>query len=340
MRAKAKFGFTIVELLVVITIIGLLMALLLPAVGRVRENARRVQCVNQLKQLGTATINFASKKEYFPGYVSEMPTRSVETQLVSWFTQLLPLTDRNDMYDALQSGTFDISNAYLDLAACPTDQPDTKNVPHLSYVINSGTWDMDNIARVLTNANGWRDDKANGISHNLAGLLGRYQGIAQQRVVPKLKQAAMAVRVSPDFVSSNDGSSTTIMLSENIDAGLWIGDNSGGFKHAADQGQVSFVWLDPPGQQHKINENAGTGDFNVRPEAARPSSNHDGVVVVTFADGHAATLNEEIDQLVYGRLLSPDGKSANIKGQPVSTSDPNCPGPWQSCTVSATDFGN
>ena len=198
---------------------------------------------------------------------------------------------------------------------------------------------MDNVARVLTNANGWRDDKANGIGHNLAGLLGRYQGIAQQRVVPKLKQAAMAVRVSPDFVSSNDGSSTTIMLSENIDAGLWIGDNSG-FAHAADQGQVSFVWLDPPGQQHKINENSGTGDFNVRPEASRPSSNHDGVVVVTFADGHAATLNEEIDQIVYGRLMTPDGQKANIKGQPVSAADPNCPGPWQSCTVSATDLGN
>jgi len=332
MRAKTRFGFTIVELLVVITIIGLLMALLLPAVGRVRENARRVQCVNNMRSLGTAAVSYASKKEYFPGYVSEMPTRNVNTLLVSWFVQLLPLTDRSDMYDALKDGTFDPGNAYLELAACPTDQPDTKTLPHLSYVINSGTWDP-GVARALTNGQGAdaQDNKANGISHNLAGLLGRYPGMmTDRRVVSKVKQAATGLRVSPDYVSANDGSSMTILLSENIDAGLWIGDNSS-FGHAADQGGVSIVWLNPPTAQAKINEEVGLAiEGAVAAKYARPSSNHDGVVVVTFADGHAETLNEEIDPEVYARLMTPNGKEAVINGERV---------PWQAVQVSAADIG-
>ena len=334
MRARTKFGFTIVELLVVITIIGLLMALLLPAVGRVRENARRVQCVNNMRSLGTAAVSYASKKEYFPGYISEMPTRNINTLIVSWFTQLLPLTDRNDMYDALQDGSLASNDSsgslYLELAICPTDQPDTKNLPNLSYVINSGTWDVDNVARVLTNGQGGRDHKANGIGHNLVGLLGRYPGIASNRIAGQIKQAAQAVRVSPDFVSSNDGSSLTILLSENIDAGFWIGDNSG-FAHAANQGGVSMAWLNPPATQARINKDVGlTPETEVAPRFARPSSNHDGVVVVTFADGHAETLNEEIDPDVYARLMTPDGQNANINGELI---------PWQAQAVSATDIG-
>ena len=341
MRAKTKFGFTIVELLVVITIIGLLMALLLPAVGRVRANARRVQCVNQMKQLGTASINFASQKEYFPGYTSEMPTRGLNTELVSWFTQLLPYADRNDLYDAMkQPGSFD-TNTYLELAVCPTDQPDTKNLPHLSYAINMGVWDgsSSDVRLSLTdgmqenNGRGWRDEKANGISHNLAGLLGRYEGM-NQASAKKIKRQAMARRVSQGYVSSNDGSSTTILMTENIDAGLWM--TNSGFAHATDQGQVGVVWMHPPTKQLKINESPGGGDVNVRPEAARPSSTHSGVVVATFADGHTELMNEDIDPQVYARLMTPDGKKSDVDRRPGPPQTPA----YQTIPISSSDLGN
>ena len=65
-RRVASRGFTLVELLVVIAIIGILVALLLPAIQAAREAARRTQCTNKMKQLGLAILNYESAKKLLP----------------------------------------------------------------------------------------------------------------------------------------------------------------------------------------------------------------------------------------------------------------------------------
>ena len=93
MKANTKKGFTLVELLVVIAIIGILIAMLLPAVQAAREAARRLQCSNNLKQMGLALHNYAD------AYSSKFPIGSPGQGLHGLFTYMLPYLELNNVFN-------------------------------------------------------------------------------------------------------------------------------------------------------------------------------------------------------------------------------------------------
>ncbi len=95
-----RTGFTLVELLVVIAIIGILVALLLPAVQAAREAARRMQCQNNMKQLGLALHNYHTANNKFPpaGFYDG---GSLTGSTLSWHCALLPFIEQGNLYDEL-----------------------------------------------------------------------------------------------------------------------------------------------------------------------------------------------------------------------------------------------
>jgi prepilin-type N-terminal cleavage/methylation domain-containing protein len=97
---RTRNAFTLVELLVVIAIIGVLVALLLPAVQAARESARRSQCLNNMKQLGLAVHEFHDSKDKLPSGGRPPESSSVRFGV---FTYLLPYLERSDLFDLYDS---------------------------------------------------------------------------------------------------------------------------------------------------------------------------------------------------------------------------------------------
>ena len=121
MKTYHNRGFTLVELLVVIAIIGILVGMLLPAVQNVREAARRTTCLNNLRQISLAALNFESAREVFPpglnsrggGYfisrnehpVTPRPSDSVDGLEIGWAVYLLPFIEQGNVRDDLKQGS-------------------------------------------------------------------------------------------------------------------------------------------------------------------------------------------------------------------------------------------
>ncbi|EAQ79127.1 DUF1559 domain-containing protein [Blastopirellula marina] len=125
MSRLRKPGFTLVELLVVIAIIGVLIALLLPAVQQAREAARRMTCSNNLKQMGLAVHNFHGTYNKLPPLVNCQQGYSV-------WVHLMPYTEQTAVYDLLHLGNTDNwkDTIFTDLTA--TQQEAVASVPYMT----------------------------------------------------------------------------------------------------------------------------------------------------------------------------------------------------------------
>ncbi len=146
MRVR-RSAFTLIELLVVIAIIGVLIALLLPAVQMAREAARRIQCTNNFKQIGLAIHNYHDTVRALPWGAGPWGWNDWSTHVM-----LLPYLEQNAMYNAFNFGNGFTSNTYgttlnktvtyiqLDVFQCPSDIDRlTSPFGHTNYVGNAGS---------------------------------------------------------------------------------------------------------------------------------------------------------------------------------------------------------
>jgi prepilin-type N-terminal cleavage/methylation domain-containing protein/prepilin-type processing-associated H-X9-DG protein len=344
-------GFTLVELLVVITIIGVLVALLLPAVQSTTITSRQTTCANNMRQLALAAIVYDTSKGKLPGYSQRVarsrtqavglertnnPPRwmivSVDTDQavpISWAAILLPHLERQDYWDQIVDVELEPEIRRLDVLVCPSDSDAlaVPDLPALSYSVNAGAPDWD--GRFLIGRN-IGDTTANGLFLNLFEF-------AWNGVKPPVSRLG----------GLRDGAATTILLSENIHKSYEPAET--GFPPRfswafGTEQHLGIVWVvnenPQPGSgfvdQEGINragddvyDNDPVFDPNI-PRFARPASAHPGGVNVMFCDGHGEFLSDDIDYTAYQQLLTPNGrKCVDPRDHDAGVNPPNATHPIQ-----------
>jgi prepilin-type N-terminal cleavage/methylation domain-containing protein/prepilin-type processing-associated H-X9-DG protein len=154
-KIATRRGFTLIELLVVIAIIALLIALLLPAVQAAREAARRIQCTNNLKQIGLAMHNYESAIEGFPPSMCSAGYANTVTWINGWsaMARILPYSEQGNLYNTANFALWkeDVQNTTtimqtVGLLICPSEiQPQVSTHGYglsgvTNYGVNQGDW--------------------------------------------------------------------------------------------------------------------------------------------------------------------------------------------------------
>lgn len=310
---RKPVGFTLVELLVVIAIIGILIALLLPAVQAAREAARRSQCTNNLKQLALGLHNYESSYGTFPpaaiwmgGTTAPEDARNANWG-ATWVVMVLPFIEQKplaDQYDSrllartgnATTGNNMVTRTQIPALLCPTHPLVTSRL----------TQDFDGFAKGNYAACVGAGRYLNRTDFNNSQLKGAFSVVGQYGA--KLRDVT-------------DGTSNVVMLSEicvvdsgGDDRGAWGWSAGPTFSGRANCGGARILtpntnrYMDC---SHYAANNGGDSKFNLRndPDAANEGgvaarSFHAGGVNAALVDGSVRFLSETIDETNYFYLLA------------------------------------
>lgn len=281
---KSRRGFTLVELLVVIAIIGILVGLLLPAVQAAREAARRMQCSNNMKQLGLATHNYESTYKRLPsGWVSNGLSGEPGW---GWSAALLPfmegsnLANRIDWRLAIEEATHDdVRVSVVPTFLCPSDP-----APNIFGIAEGDGHGHEHESSIDDGEILFRISKS-----NYVGMFGTFE----LEDAPYNGDGMYYGNSRIKFRDVTDGLSNTIMVGERsgqLGSSLWQGNIP-----EASEPHARIVGV----ADHAPNSPAGHfEDFR---------SYHTGGANFGRADGSVQWLPETIDEVVYKAMATRRG---------------------------------
>ena len=300
MTGRVKRAFTLVELLVVIAIIGILIALLLPAVQSAREAARRMQCSNNLRQLGLALHNYHTALRVLPpGGISY---KSAQGNELSFLVMLLPYLEQKPLYDQVDfnsgvytgQGKLDIALTSIPGLLCPSCPSVYSNLYQRSanYAEYWPTRDSTGQNTYTTHYVGVMGPRG---THPSTGE--NYQTISSS-CGPIATQGLLYPDSHVRLGDVTDGTSNTFVIGETSWVGYdkyrsWVRGSSGGGQC---QGSTKNVF-------EPINAGAPYVDFN----NGAFGSEHPGGTHFLMADGSVHFVSETIDDSVYRATASRNG---------------------------------
>jgi len=311
-RSHPRSGFTWVEIAVVVLILLTLAALILPAVRYSQQSARADYCGNNMRQICTGTMNYASKSD------GDLPWLSIENDqgiISTWLTDLLPELDNSAAHREWTASTYEERADFeisLKMFQCPYDPTSFQIDGGLNYVANSGY----GLFRIDPSTNAVYEDNAHGTdsvdwdSDGIASGEDRARTRATGVFWPKREDDTF--KMSLDYITAGDGQSNTIMFAESVNAGKWNSAKTLDIAFVAGLDRILFE--DPDSLPNCLNiAGSDLGPFGVAGGSVprhtpSPSSNHQGVSVYGFADGAARQISDEIDPLIYLKLMTPNGQ--------------------------------